>query len=110
MPTIACPCGTVIDLAKVPSPYGSKVISEVDFDDIRDRLAAAGASREALETAIYKDVLGFRNEHIKQAYVCPTCWRLYLFASASDREPRAVWTLERGDGSIMLSSQERPAQ
>jgi hypothetical protein len=104
MPKISCECGNVLNISELPSPYGSKVISERDFDEIRDQLMANSSSPQALRKAIYEDVLGFRNRGIKQAYVCPQCWRLYLFASASDEQPVAVWQLEKGDGSILLSS------
>ena len=103
MPKINCACGFSLNISELPSPYGSKVISERDFDDIRDRLIANSGSPEALRKAVYEDVLGFRNRGIKQAYVCPQCWRLYLFASAADDQPVAVWQLEQGDGSILLS-------
>lgn len=102
MPKLSCPCGTVIDLSTIPSPYGSKVIPERDFDAIRERLVAAGASTEALRTAVWTEVLGFQNPAIHQAYVCPTCGRLYLFARASDTEPAAVWALERGTTDLLV--------
>lgn len=102
MPKLTCYCDTVIDLSPIPSPYGSKVIREVDFDAIRERLVAAGASAEALADAVWRDVLGYRNPAIHQGYVCPTCRRLHLFANAGDSQAVAVWTLERGSADLLL--------
>jgi hypothetical protein len=106
MPKITCACNTVINLSIVPSPYGSKLLREADFDSARESLITAASSADSLRSAVWTDVLGPRNKAIMQVYVCPTCGRLYLFASASDDTPVAVWTLERGDATMLLTPQD----
>ena len=76
MPKLACDCGYVINLSIVPSPYGFAVIGERDFEELRERLETAESQQ-----AVWLYAVG-PNGIIRQAYICPRCGRLHLFASA----------------------------
>lgn len=99
MPKLLCTCGTALNLSVIPSPHGSIVIPETAFDDLRECLLDEHIQEPHEWRSLVGDLLGARNPSIKQAYVCPTCGRLYLFDPPSSEKPAAVWTLESGDAA-----------
>jgi hypothetical protein len=92
MPKITCLCGETINLSQIPNPHGFKVISERIFDALVEHLAEAyaqSASQTEFEKRVYER-LYLKTHGIAQAYECPACGRLAIFAHPSDVSP-ALW-------------------
>jgi hypothetical protein len=87
MPKLTCPCGEVLDLSQIPVPGEQVLISEAEWDQVVDALAAAAVRVGTADPVVLKEALsdalaGFGNE----VYRCPRCGRLILI----DRTTGAV--------------------
>ena len=97
MPKLTCLCGESINLSPIPNPDGLKLIPEQIFDTLVERLVEAYAQsgsqsefEQHVYAALYRQLRG-----IAQAYECPACGRLAVFAHASDTAPAFWWQLEK---------------
>jgi hypothetical protein len=97
MPKISCLCGETINLSAIPNPLGIKIVSETALEALVTRLVESfqrAHSPGEFEQMAYH-VLALSSPGIIQAYECPRCGRLLVFARASDAEPALWYAIER---------------
>lgn len=105
MPKIVCRCGTNINLSIIPAPDGFVMIQEADFDQIRDDLASLhgrNLTQTDFKRQAYSEILGSQNKRIIEAYICPGCGRLWLFAPMGANSPAVVYVVEQGNPQNLL--------
>jgi len=104
MPKLGCPCGHVINLSIIPSPYGFEMIHEPKVGPFVAALSEApiGVPAAKRERAIYDTELQ-RRWAIFQVYECERCLRLAVLRRASDADV-AVWLMRDGQGSDARTS------
>ena len=99
MPKLTCICGHEIVLSGIPSRPEFALVPDVLLEPIVDKLVAAHAQRGDFETRAYLALSHTETPGILQAIECPSCFRLAIFARASDRT--VAWWYARetgGDG------------
>ena len=105
MPKITCICGEVINLSQIPHPQGFKIVSEEALETLVDNLIDAhktSSSVKEFEKRTYDSLLT-KNPGITQAYECPNCGTILIFANASDAKPKLSYQLEKTEQEEILS-------
>ena len=91
MPKLTCLCGEMISLSPIPNPQGFMIISERLVEPLIDALVKAhreAPSDAEFERQAYRLIVNMPDK--LQAYECPKCRRLAIFAHASNANP-ALW-------------------
>ena len=94
MPKLTCVCGYEIPLSGIPCPAEFALVPDVLMEPIVDKLVAAHAKRGDFETHAYLALSHTETPGILQAIECRSCFRLAIFARASDRTVAYWYTRE----------------
>jgi hypothetical protein len=104
MPKLTCFCGENIDLSRIPNAQGFKILWEPRIEILIDAIVTLHRqckSDEEFERNVYYLIVN--KPDILQAYECPKCGQLAVFARASDTDP-ALWLRRERVGEDELDS------
>jgi hypothetical protein len=101
MPSIPCPCGSIIDLSEVPHPDGFRLVAETALEELVD--SAETLHKEATSVPTFRrglsrllSPLSLPSPHV---YQCQTCGRLAVLRHPSDSAISQWYLPEHEDGS-----------
>ena len=98
MPKMECVCGYVIALHGIPSRPEFELVPERVVEPIVDRLVAVRSQPEdRFEMAAYGALSHTGTPGMLHVVECPSCFRLAVFARASDRTV-AYWYIRESAG------------
>lgn len=104
MPTLRCPCGTIIGLSSIPNPAGFSCFPEARLEELIVGLAAAivpDLAPRAVEKLVFETFVG--QAAVPHAYECSACGRVAVFRRASDAAP-AIWLRPEDPASPRLTA------
>jgi hypothetical protein len=103
MPSILCPCGSIIDLAKMPHPDGFSLLAETRLEELADSVEAL--HKEAIAVSAFMKGLYLLLSPVSppspHIYQCQTCGRLAVFKHPSESAV-SQWYLPESGGEKPL--------
>ena len=107
MPKLSCLCGQSISLHAIPNDHEFGVIPATLREALIDKLVVAHQQypvRDVFERAAYQAHSDKSTPGLLQMIECPSCYRVAIFAHASDSRPAFWFQRERPNDSDQAMS------
>lgn len=89
MPKLRCLCGEIINLSTIPCEQEFGLLPDTLLEPLVDKIVQAhkAVDQKDFELTVYLLLTHLHSPGIMQAVECPACYRLAVFARASDNLP-----------------------